>query len=236
MRGPAALVGALACTALAVVCAANTATSPDKKSAIAGCGGGRARVKTLSDSRAHLVSNRPRETSIAALRRLPVPGGLTRKSPRRPGAERTNYRVRGRLVEMTLEADGDILLVVLDTRTKGKLVTEFPTDSCTRGASKQHRKLMRNARAALIAACGRPSRSTTEIGGSATITGVGFFEPGDGVPRESPNGFELHPVLGFQGSRCPVGAAPYVGRDRPLRGAEAEALSMSRSSASGARP
>ena len=206
MRRPAALGAALVCTALAVTCAANTATSLDKKSAIRGCGGGRTQVKTLSDSRAHLVSERPRETSIAALRRLPAPVKLTAKSSRRPGTERTTYRVHARLVEMTLETDGDVLLVVLDPKTKGKLVTEFPAGRCTRRASGQHRKLMRNARAALIAACGQPSRSTTEIGGSVTITGVGFFEPGDGVPRESRNGFELHPVLGFHGTRCPVGA------------------------------
>jgi hypothetical protein len=214
MRRPAALGCALVCTALAIVCAANTATSLDKKSVIRGCGGGRSEVKTMSDSRAHLVSDRPRETSIAALRRLPAPRRLTAKSPRRPGAERTTYRVQARLVEMTLEKDGDVILVVLDAKTNGKLVTEFPAGRCTRRASKRDRKLMRNARAALIAACGQPSRSTTEVGGSVTITGVGFFEPGDGVPRESPNGFELHPVLAFRGSRCPIGASQHLGRER----------------------
>jgi hypothetical protein len=214
MRRSAALGAASGCIALAVACAANTAPSRDNNSAIRGCGGVRSQVKTLSDRRAHLVSAEPRETTVAALRRLPAPPKLSAKTPRLPGAERTTYRVRARLVEMTLEKDGDIILVVLDPKTKGRLVTEFPAGGCTRKASKRHRKLMRNARAALVAACGQPTRSPTEIGGSVTLTGVGFFEPGDGVTRESRNGFELHPVLGFRGSRCPVGATPDAGSSR----------------------
>ena len=208
MRRSAALGASVACIALAVVAAANIDASPDNRSAPAACGGGRSAVKTLSDARAHLVTKRPRATSIAALRRLRRPTRLNQTSARRPGAERTTYRVRARLVEMTLETDGDVILIVLDPKTKGKLATEFPARSCTRGASKRHRKLMQNARAALIAACGQPSHSTTEVGGTVTLTGVGFFEPGDDVPRESPNGFELHPVLGLSVSRCPIGATP----------------------------
>jgi hypothetical protein len=206
VRRSAALGASVACIALAVVAAANIAASRDHRSAPAACSGGRSAVKTLSDSRAYLVGKRPRATSIAALRRLRTPTRLNQKSARQPGAERTTYRVRARLVEMTLETDGDVILIVLDPKTKGKLATEFPAWSCTRGASKRHRQLMQNARAALIAACGRPSHSTTEIGGTVTLTGVGFFEPGDGVARESRNGFELHPVLGFRASRCPIGA------------------------------
>jgi hypothetical protein len=206
MRRSAALGAALASIALAVVGVANIAASPDNRSAASACSGGRSAVKTLSDGRAHLVAERPRATSIAALRRLRTPTRLNQRSARLPGAERTTYRVRARLVEMTLETDGDVILIVLDPKTKGKLATEFPAGSCTRGASKWHRKLMKNARAALIAACGQPSHSTTEVGGTVTLTGVGFFEPGDGVPRESRNGFELHPVLGFRASRCPIGA------------------------------
>jgi hypothetical protein len=208
MRRLAALGAGLVFTALTIACAANTAPSIDNKPSPGGCGGGRPQVKTLSDRRAILVNDRPRETSVAALRRLRTPARLKTTSRRRPGAERRTYRVQVRLVEMTLEKDGDVILVVLDPKTKGKLATEFPAAKCTSGASKRHRKLMRSARAALIAACGKPTASTTEIGGSATVTGVGFFEPGDGVAPESPNRFELHPVVGFRSGRCPIGARP----------------------------
>jgi hypothetical protein len=209
VRRLAAFGAGLVFTALAIACAANTSASGDRKPSLGACAGGRSQVKTLSDRRAVLVNDRPRETSVAALRRLRTPAGLTATSPRRPGAERRTYRIQVRLVEMTLEKDGDIILVVLDPKTKAKLATEFPAANCTRGASSHHRKLMGSARAALIAACGKPTTSTTEIGGSATVTGVGFFEPGDGVAPESPNRFELHPVVGFRSGRCPIGARPH---------------------------
>lgn len=205
MRRTAVFGAAAAATALAVACAANTAPSVGTRSVVRGCGT-RGAVKTLTDGRAGLVARSPRDTSVAALRTLRAPKRLTAKSPRQPGPERTTYRAQARLVEMMLEKDGDIRLVVLDPKTKGKLATEFPSRRCSQPASSQNRKLMQDARAALIAACGRPTTSPTEIGGSVTITGVGFFEPGDGADRESPNGFELHPVLGFRNARCPMGA------------------------------
>lgn len=164
-------------------------------------------MKTLSDSLASRVSDRPRQSTIAALRQLHAPRRLNARSPRQRGPERTTYRVKARLVEMTLEKDGDVILVALDPKTKGKLAAEFPASGCTRRASAKHRRLMSSARAALIAACGKPVSTGNEIGGSATITGVGFFEPGDGVPPEAPNRFELHPVVGFS-AKCVVGAQP----------------------------
>lgn len=207
MRRPAVLGAAAAATALAVACAANTAPSAGTKSSVSGCGT-RSAVKTLTDGRAGLVATSPKDMAVEALRRLRAPQRLTAKSPRQTGPERTTYRAQARMVEMVLEKDGDIRLVVLDPKTKGKLATEFPARRCTRAASSHDRKLMQDARTALIAACGQPTTSPTELGGSVTITGVGFFEPGDGADRESPNGFELHPVLGLRSARCPMGATP----------------------------
>ena len=207
MRRTAVLGAAVLSTGLAVACAATTATSKDVKAhaPLVGCGGPRARVKTLTDALAGKVSTTPKETTVAALRRLRVPRGLTRRSPRQQGAERTTYKVQARMVETALEKDGDIRLVILDPKTKGKLAAEFPAPGCTRDASAENRTRMRSARRALIAACGMPARTGSEVGGNAAITGVGFFERGDGADRESRNGFELHPVLGFEG-KCLLGA------------------------------
>jgi hypothetical protein len=207
MRRTAVLGAAAAATALAVACAANTARSVATKLVVRGCGT-RSAVKTLTDGRAGLVATRPKDTSVAALRRLRAPRRLTAKSARQPGPERITYRVQARMVEMVMEKDGDIRLVVLDPKTKGKLAVEFPAPRCSRAASPRNRRRMNGARSALIAACGQPTTSPTEIGGDVTLTGVGYFEPGDGADRESANGFELHPVLGFRNARCPMGASP----------------------------
>jgi hypothetical protein len=121
--------------------------------------------------------------------------------------ETTAYRVEARLVKMRLERDGDIVLVIVDPNTLGTMIVEFPALTCIGKASARARLLMREARAALIAACGQPDPgSFTRVGGPATITGVGFVEPGDGVADAAPNGIELHPVLGFRMTECSLGA------------------------------
>jgi hypothetical protein len=152
-------------------------------------------VATLLDPAAGSVSLTPKMTTVGALRRLPAP-----QSPgeaRVKGVETTTFRVDARLVKMRLAADGDILLVVVDPATHGTMVVRFPAISCASAVSAEHRTLMRSARAALVAACGRPDRgSYTRVGGPATITGVGFFGPRN-VADGAPNGIELQPVLGF---------------------------------------
>ena len=152
-------------------------------------------MATLLDPAAASVSLTPKMTTVAALRRLPAPQspGQTRVK----GVETTTYRIEARLVKMRLEPDGDILLVVVDPATHGTMVAHFPAISCMAAVSAEHRTLMRSARAALVAACGRPDRgSYTRVGGPATITGVGFFGP-RGAADAAPNGIELQPVLGF---------------------------------------
>jgi len=161
-------------------------------------------VKTLTDAAAKSVSLSPKTTSVAALRALRAPQRL---GGRIPGVETTTYRIQARLVAMRLEGDGDVYLTVVDPKTHETMVVEFPAVACIREASAQVRQLMRNARAALIAACGEPDPgSFTRVGGPATITGVGFFEPSEGGSDAAPNGIELHPVLGFRMTECSLGA------------------------------
>lgn len=207
MRRRAAFAATFASLAVAVACAADTKSSLGKEPSVPTvCHGPRWQVETLSDRLAAQISDQPRATTIEALRRLAAPRKLTAQSPRRAGPERTTYRVEVRLVEMERAKDGGVVLIVIDPKTKGKLSAEFPAATCTRRASAQHREQMSKARAALIAACGQPGSAATEIGGSATITGVGFFKPGDRAHRIAPNGFELHPVVDFRANKCLIGA------------------------------
>jgi hypothetical protein len=62
---------------------------------------------------------------------------------------------------------------------------------------------MASARSAIIAACGQPSSSHfTDLNGTATVTGVGFFDFPHGQTGVAPNAIELHPVLRFSGANC----------------------------------
>jgi hypothetical protein len=59
---------------------------------------------------------------------------------------------------------------------------------------------METARSAVLSACGlTPSSGYHRLTGTATLTGVAFF---DFIHRQighAPNGIELHPVLQFTG-------------------------------------
>ena len=164
------------------------------------CGVERWRVKTLSDSMAGRVSLVPHATSVRALRRLRPPTSLPSNARVRP-VETTTYRVHARLVESKLEEDSDFHLVIADPRTGGTMIVEFPAFYCTLTTKRVLRLRMQAARLAFIRACGLPPSSDFKrLRGTATITGVGFFDFQHGQSGVAPNAIELHPVLGFKGA------------------------------------
>jgi hypothetical protein len=153
-------------------------------------------VKTLSDSAAASVNYAPTASSVAALRALPASavGGST---PRIAGAEMTTYRIPVRLVSMKLEDDRDIHLVVADPATGQTMIVEFPNPACQGAINSPHVTEIASARGALISAVGVPGSSFINLSGSATVTGVGFFDVLHGQTGVAPNGIELHPALAF---------------------------------------
>jgi len=199
-----ALVVSLACGLLVASYAASTAAPRVRSvSATGDCTGARRAVQTLTDKAATSVNLKPRVTTAAKLRRVVVP---TRLGKRIKGIETTTYRMDVRLVQMRLEPNGDILVLVLDPQTHGKMFVAFPPAACIRAAGPAVRKAMTSARAALVAACGKPDPgSITRIGGRATITGVGYVQPGERTADAAPNGFELKPVLAFRSAQCLLG-------------------------------
>jgi hypothetical protein len=172
----------------------------------AGCGVERWAIKTMVDRQAALVKTTTTRTSIAALRRRLAPSnlGTTRIAP----VEFHSYRVRARLVAFKLEADSDIHLVIADPNTGGTMIAEFPLLACVDHGLPTVRGKISAARAALIRTCGQPSSSTfTALSGTASLTGVGFFDFKHGQNGVAPNAIELHPALSFSGS-CSTSTRP----------------------------
>jgi hypothetical protein len=138
---------------------------------------------------------------VRALRRLLRPEVLPQRARNRP-VETTTYRVHARLVESKFEEDSDFHLVIADARTGGTMIVEFPASYCTLTAKPVFRRRMQAARLAFIRSCGVPSSSFfSPLRGTATVTGVGFFDFNHGQTGRAPNVIELHPVIGFRG-RC----------------------------------
>ena len=168
------------------------------------CGTERWSVKTLTDaaaSKVAFVTSKAR--SVEALRHLKAPSILKASTPRGRGTERSVYRVTARLLTMRREDDSDVHLVLADPKLGGSMIAEFPASSCTVGADAKERKAMDNARDDLAAACdGLPGQKPRTLTGTATLTGVGYFDPIHGQDGVAPNGIELHPVLSFSSADC----------------------------------
>jgi hypothetical protein len=169
------------------------------------CGAERWDVKTLTDpGRFSVKLNKARSATVSSLSKIQPSSQIAERRPE----EKQVYRIKvifdslaGKKLGFKLETnDSDIHLAVRDA-TGATMVVEFPDPACTVGA--KYRLAMKRARAALVAACGQPPKSSfRELHGSATITGVLFFDFFHHQRGVSPNVAELHPVLGFSGANC----------------------------------
>jgi hypothetical protein len=167
------------------------------------CGTERWSVKTLTDAAASKIAfATSKSRTIEKLRHLKPPAILKGSTPRR-ASERTVYHVTALLMMMRREDDSDIHLVLADPKLGGSMIAEFPASSCTVGADAKERTAMDSARDDLAAACGGlPGSTPRTLTGTATLTGVGFFDPIHGQAGVAPNGIELHPVLSFTSANC----------------------------------
>ncbi len=210
MRLPSKLIaaGTVALVAGAGVLGAGTgsaATGPPAAAAKVKCSSYRGDVKRLGDPAAKNIGNTARRSSVKSLLALPNPGltDADSKRPRIAPVEQRIYRINVNLVSFKAEPDNDIHLIVAGPATGKRMIVEFVLPQC----GKRRKTEMTNARNALFTACGFPGSEFSPRKGSATITGVGFYDQLHGQKMVDPgyNGIELHPVLSFQPtSACTV--------------------------------
>ena len=195
-------LAAVVAVALGYVVSANGETG---EGAAGTCGVERWPVKTLSDPKASQVNFTPHDTSVGRLRNKNAPK-VGKNTPRIDGVETTTYRVKARLLEFKREDDKDIHLVISVPSAKTKtMIVEFPDTTCPGARDSAKKSQMGKARSALVNACGQapsPSSDFADLKGTATVTGVGFFDVIHGQTGVAPNGIELHPVLKFTNATC----------------------------------
>jgi hypothetical protein len=169
-------------------------------------------IKTLADRPKLRI--RQGEVQVAQLWPLESNETLSKTKPRITGLETTIYTVTAKLlyarrVDDPADEHGkgggdlDYHLVIADPKDASKtMIVEFPDPHCTKGATDYRRKQMAAARAAFDLGChGAPHSGFGHLTGTATITGVGFFDEPHAKGR-SKHGVELHPVLAFETHNC----------------------------------
>jgi Fe2+ transport system protein FeoA len=167
------------------------------------CGIERWDVKTLQDPAASRVSLDPQAMTVTGLTELkasPPSSGAARNAP----IEFTTYRVRARLLAMSIQEDSDIKLIVGDPAGgPATMAVELPAPACVLRASSSFQASMRRARDAVVTACGTPPVARyTNVTGVATITGVGFLDLFHRQRGAAKNGIELHPALALTDVTC----------------------------------
>jgi len=199
-----AIVAGVVFTAAGVYARPTPEARPSSRYPSAACGSERWTVKTLSDAAAAKIDlAKLKTTTVEGLRHLRVPKNLKATSARRAGAEKSVYTVQGLLMSMKREEDSDIHLVIADPKLGGSMIVELPSEACNGAAAPAARLMMTQARVDLAAACGgEPGARAVTLTGSATITGIGFFDLIHGQAGVGPNGIELHPVLSFTSANC----------------------------------
>jgi hypothetical protein len=105
---------------------------------------------------------------------------------------------------MALETDQDIHLVIADPAdATHTMIVEFPDPACQGVVEGRQQAQVAAARTAFVAACGPTAAGGFRmLSGTATITGVGFFDVLHGQSGVAPNGVELHPVLRVEQVTC----------------------------------
>jgi hypothetical protein len=166
------------------------------------CGEERWGVKTLSDARAHLVDFDPQPATVNGLGQKPRPV-IGTDTPRSPGPEQTTYRVQAQLVGMVSEDDRDVHLIIASPQHRSQtMIVEFPDVRCEGARDSIKKRALASSRQDLAAACGEATSSFQPLHGTATVTGVGFFDLIHGQTGIAPNGIELHPILSFRHAIC----------------------------------
>ncbi len=164
------------------------------------CGTERWAVKTLTDADTGQIEPGDAACSILALRQLHAPPRDSLPADGRvPPLETHLCSVSADLVGWKLElGDSDFHLVIADpSDSNATMIAEIPAAGCARVcASPWHAEFAR-ARAAVIAALGRPSIKYRRLSKRrpVSIVGVGFYDFIHGQTGVAPNGVELHPVL-----------------------------------------
>jgi hypothetical protein len=144
------------------------------------CGVERWTVKTLQD-RPHLLPLR--DTTIAYLVSRPRPETLP---VTRLPFERHIFRVTAAVTLVRDEDDGDLHIVLSDSRGRTMIAESPSSPACASRATPTRRRQMAQARDH-VRLCGR-----------ARVAGVAFFDFFHGQTGVARNAIELHPVLGFR--------------------------------------
>jgi hypothetical protein len=179
-------------------------------SAALSCGLERWAVKTLADPDGVAISQHaPVAATIGELtnRQAPTRAQLQAAENTRFPEEKLTYQVTAQILGYKAEADEDFHIVLVDPRnTKVTMVAEIPSGKCAPKAilGGQLQTLFDALQANFANQFGKPTAKFKKLAKPVCVKarGVGFFDFLHGQTGVAKNGFELHPLLGWDVVSC----------------------------------
>ena len=156
------------------------------------CGGTLWKLMTLSDTAKTAVHWTPAATSIADIAKLTAPAKIT--TARSNAFVKQVWSFTTVLQSYRVASNGEIVFQLFDIPTSTYMNAYMPSAACL-PTKARGRALMLATRNAFLKQCPAPTNHWQPLGATATLTGVGFWNPVRTTAGALKNGGELRPLL-----------------------------------------
>ena len=157
------------------------------------CGGTLWKLMTLSDVGKTAVHWSPAATSIADISKLTAPAKITTS---RSAFEKQVWGFTTVLQSYRMASNGEIVFQLFDVPTSSYMNAYLPSAACMPAATRGRAQILAT-RNAFLKQCPAPKATWQPLGATASLSGVGFWNPVKTTPGAQKNGAELRPLLGL---------------------------------------
>ena len=157
------------------------------------CGGTLWKLMTLSDAGKSAVQWSPAATSIADISKLTAPAKITTS---RSAFEKQVWGFTTVLQSYRVASNGEIVFQLFDVPTSSYMNAYLPSAACLPTATRGRAQILAT-RNAFLKQCPAPKATWQPLGATASLSGVGFWNPVRTTPGAQKNGAELRPLLGL---------------------------------------
>jgi hypothetical protein len=156
------------------------------------CGGPLWKLMTLSDAGKGSVKWTPAATTFGDIAKLTAPAKVP--TTRSNAFEKQVWGVTAVLQSYRMASNGEIVFQLFDIPTSTYMNAYMPSPQCL-PTSARGRAQMLAARNAFMKQCPPVTNQWQPLGATASLTGVGFFNPVKTTPGALKNGAELRPLV-----------------------------------------
>ncbi len=157
------------------------------------CGGTLWKLMTLSDAGKTAVHWSPAATSIVDIAKLTAPAKITTS---RSAFEKQVWGFTSVLQSYRMASNGEIVFQLFDVPTSSYMNAYLPSAACLPAATRGRAQILAT-RNAFLKQCPAPKATWQPLGATASLSGVGFWNPIRTTPGALKNGAELRPLLGL---------------------------------------